>query len=201
MGSEHQEVRTTKLHLQLNGQGCVRRNHISDPSAGEADSLWVNSSCPRNSPCACFPPSPVLPLLWCVMKYSYPACFELCSRWKSTAVKGWDGFFCQGWQKEFVSWIFWVSYVFISNIVWISFTLAICWLIFSHNNLVLHVCVLRMSQSNDETSHWVILAFFFMLHWMGDRMLILVSFLFSLLMKWWLLFWQSALRSDGENCN
>lgn len=144
---------------------------------------------------------PVLPLLWCVMKYSYPACFELCSRWKSTAVKGWDGFFCQGWQKEFVSWIFWVSYVFISNIVWISFTLAICWLIFSHNNLVLHVCVLRMSQSNDETSHWVILAFFFMLQWMGDRMLILVSFLFSLLMKWWLLFWQSSLRSDGENCN
>lgn len=186
MGSEHQEVQTTKLHFQLDGQGHVRRNHVSDLSAGEADSLWVNSLCPRNSPRS--PPSPVLPLLWCVVKYSYPACFELCSRWKSTAVKGWDGFFFHGWLKEVVSWIFWVSCILISNIVWIFSTLAFCWLIFSHNNLDLHVCEHRMCQSNDETLHWVVPGFLFILQWMGDGILILVSFLLSLLMKWLLLF-------------
>lgn len=39
VGSEYQEVQTTKLYFQLNRQGHVRRNHISDPSAGGADSF------------------------------------------------------------------------------------------------------------------------------------------------------------------
>lgn len=64
VGSEYQEVQTMKLHFQLYGQGRVRRNGVSDPSIGEADSFWLNCFCPRSSLCPRFPSLHPLPS-WC----------------------------------------------------------------------------------------------------------------------------------------
>lgn len=64
VGSEYQEVQTMKLHFQLYGQGRVRRNGVSDPSIGEADSFWLSCFCPRSSLCPRFPSLHPLPS-WC----------------------------------------------------------------------------------------------------------------------------------------